>query len=72
MNQQIGELITIGTSMSEPSEFTKRLWEYREKKRIERIKETGLCGYCPCCGEPLYVGKEEEHDQSCIWYKGER
>lgn len=69
MNQQIRELITIGTSMSEPSEFTKRLQEYREKKRVE---ETGLYGYCSCCGQPHYVGKEEEHDQSCIWYKGER
>ena len=55
--------------MNEPSEFTKRLWELEKKKRL---KETGINGYCPCCGEPHYVGKEEEHDKSCIWYKGER
>ena len=24
-------------------------------------------GYCPCCGEPNYHGKELEHDKECIW-----
>ena len=48
------------------SEFTKRMWEYFEKKRLE---ETGIVGYCACCGAPHYVGKEHIHDKECIWYE---
>ena len=29
-------------------------------------------GYCPCCGEPHYHGKELEHDKECIWSKNDR
>lgn len=47
------------------SEFTKRMWEYFEKKRLE---ETGIIGYCACCGAPHHVGKEHIHDKECIWY----
>ena len=45
------------------------LEQYREKKRQEEIQRTGIEGYCICCGATHYVGKEVEHDKSCIWYE---
>lgn len=43
--------------------------EWREKQRQERIQETGISGYCSCCGAPNFVDKDQIHDVECIWYE---
>ena len=43
--------------------------KHEAKERENRIKETGIIGYCSCCGAPHYVGKPIEHDKEdhCIF-----
>lgn len=49
--------------------FTELLELARERARQLEIEETGIEGYCQCCGEPYYVDKEMKHDKECIWYE---
>jgi hypothetical protein len=55
--------------MEKEFNFSEKLKEFREKKRQEEIQRTGIEGYCICCGDTHYVGKEVEHDKECIWYE---
>jgi hypothetical protein len=55
--------------MEKEFNFSEKLKEFQEKKRQEEIQQTGIEGYCICCGATHYVRKEVEHDKECIWYE---
>jgi len=56
--------------------MNERIKQYFEKKyqekRQKEIEETGIDGYCICCGVPYYVKTGAQHDKSCIWSDDER
>lgn len=43
---------------------------FMEDKNKIQYKD-GITGYCGCCGAPSVIGKEQIHEEECIWFKDE-
>ena len=52
------------------SDFQKQLDQVREKYWEQQKQESGISGYCICCGASRIIASNtQDHDPECIWYE---
>lgn len=47
----------------------KELW--LENQSLKKQLETGISGYCSCCGAANYINIGQDHDTECMWYSSD-
>lgn len=68
------EFIKIANSILQDeinNEVIRAIYDAAVENRVnKRIQESGISGYCSCCGAPHMVEDgSQDHDQECIWHE---
>jgi len=46
--------------------------EYQNWKQEKQVKETGILGFCACCGATHHIDKPYLHDENCVYYENQK